>query len=235
LFCAALLVVGLVYVGIAVNRLMNPREVTVQPVPMKPVDLAEDAKARLRIAKPRALTGTLDEVLSAARAAYVPTRHHPLLGKPAPDFKLLDTDGNERSLAELRAAGPVVLIFYYGYHCDHCVSQLFDVHEDIRYFHELGVAVVAVSADPPELTRERYKEYGNFAFPVMSDPGNKVAALYGLFRPAIDDKPENLDHGTFVIARDGKVTWAAFGSEPFSGNSTLLYQAAWLENKSPKE
>ena len=50
----------------------------------------------------------------------------------------------------------MVLVFYYGYHCNHCVGQLFALHDDISKFRELGAEVVAVSADPPEWTRERW-------------------------------------------------------------------------------
>ena len=75
--------------------------------------------------------------------------------QPAPDFTLNEVDGKEWSLAKELKDGPLVLIFYYGYHCNHCVSQLFAVDKDIEKFRELGVKVVAVSADPVETTRER--------------------------------------------------------------------------------
>ena len=77
----------------------------------------------------------------------------------------------------------------------------------------------AVSADPPELTRERFRQYGEFAFPVLSDPGNKVAGLYGVYRPASGEAPEDLQHGTFVIGRDGCVHWVNTGNSPFTAST----------------
>ena len=47
-----------------------------------------------------------------------------------------------------------MLVFYYGYHCNHCVKQLFGLHDDIERFRALGATVVAVSADLPETTRD---------------------------------------------------------------------------------
>jgi peroxiredoxin len=100
---------------------------------------------------------------------------------------LYDHHNHKRSLKELLEKGPVVLVFYYGYFCDHCVSQLFALQADIKYFHDLGAEVVAISPDTPEITRERYKEYGAFDFPVLSDPDNKVAELFGVNIPPESD------------------------------------------------
>jgi thioredoxin-dependent peroxiredoxin len=163
----------------------------------------------------------------------VKTHPHPLLGQPAPDFELTDHEQKIWRLRERLDKGPVVLVFYYGYHCNHCVGQLFAVHADIAIFREMGAEVLAVSADPPEWTRARFKQYGEFAFPVLSDPGNKVAQLYGVFQPASGKTPEDLQHGTFVIGRDGIVHWTQYGYEPFTGNATLLYELARLEQRLP--
>src|SRR5258706_4908681 len=35
-------------------------------------------------------------------------------------------------LAERTGHGPIVLVFYYGYHCNHCVGQLFALHDDMQ-------------------------------------------------------------------------------------------------------
>ena len=113
---------------------------------------------------------------------------HPLLGRQAPDFELADPEGKVWNLGELRDGRPVVLIFYYGYHCVTCVRQLFDVNRDLPLFREVGARVVAISADPPELTRQRFQQYGPFGFPVLSDPGNKVAQAYRVFKRAQDGK-----------------------------------------------
>jgi peroxiredoxin len=189
-------------------------------------DLAQEANQDLERRNYRPLSGPLEALLNDATYKPVPTQAHPLLGQPAPEFSLADTDGKEWTLSEKHKEGAVVLVFYYGYNCNHCVSQLFGLHKDIAHFRELGAAVVAVSADPPELTRERYKKYGAFAFPVLSDKGNTVAARYGTFVPAKKHGEEgDLLHGTFVIDRAGSVVWANRGDEPFTQNRTLLLQA----------
>jgi peroxiredoxin len=205
-----------------------------QPPEATVADVAQEAKDYLRKHKVAPLTGSLQKLLADAEKSpdqLTRTQEHRLLAEPAPEFELADQEGKAWKLKE--ASGPVVLVFYYGYHCNHCVSQLFDLNEDLPLFRELGGRVIAVSADPPELTRQRFKQYGPFGFPVLSDPGNKVAQAYRVFTPAQGGKKEDLLHGTFVIDRDGVVQWVNVGDAPFSGNQTLLYQLAKLEGRLP--
>jgi peroxiredoxin len=205
-----------------------------RPAPTQP-DVAQDARDYLQKRKVP-LSGALAKLLADAEKtpdALVRTQLHLLLGERAPDFELSDPHGQSWKLSEHLAQGPVLVVFYYGYHCNHCVSQLFDINEDMKYFRELGVQVVALSADPPQTTRDRFRRYGEFAFPVLSDTDNKTAQAYRVFSPADGKKEAVLLHGTFVIDRDGMVQWAHVADEPFTGNRTLLHQFARLEGRLP--
>lgn len=225
-FVSLLLAAGAALGGLTVYRAVWPQ---------KPArDLVDETLEYLRARKAAPLSGSLANLLSNPETFRKSTQAHPLLGKPAPEFELDDPYGGKHKLAGLRARGPVVLVFYYGYHCPHCVSQLFDLNEEMSRFRELDTEVVAVSADPPELTKKRLRRYGEFGFTVLSDPGNKVAQAYGVYKPAADGEGESLDHGTFVIDRDGSVRWAQQGDEPFNGTRTLLYEAARLQGRLPE-
>ena len=201
---------------------------TTPAVPRDP-DLAKEVRDFLRKRQVKPLSGSLEQLLIAAGTERIKTMPHPLLGKAAPDFELSDHGQKSWRLSKLLAKGPVVLVFYYGYHCNHCVGQLFALHDDIQMFQELGAQVITVSADPPELTRDRFRQYGEFAFPVLSDPGNKIAQVYGVYQPAKGKTSEDLQHGTFIIGRDGKVHWTHHGNYPFTDNGTLLYELAGAE------
>jgi peroxiredoxin len=204
-----------------------------EPVIFSEPDVAAAARDYLRERDVKPLSGPLERMLAESPAELVPTQAHPLLGRPAPDFELADYHNQSWRLRDRLKRGPVVLVFYYGYHCNHCVGQLFALHDDIDKFRELGAEVLGVSADPPELTQQRFRQYGEFAYPVLTDPGNKVAEAYGVYRPPSAKKPEELQHGTFVIGRDGRVHWAQHGGEPFTGNLTLLHELARLEGRLP--
>ena len=192
-----------------------------------------DARAYLDKVGAKTLSAGLSELLQDKQFTPVPTMEHPLLNKPAPDFSLLDVDNQTQSLSALRGQGPAIVVFYYGYGCSHCVAQLFGLNDDLRYFQELGVPIMAISTDAPEHTAEKYKEYGKFNFPVLSDPDNQVAGLYHTFFPATPDKGEDQLHGTFLVSAEGQVVWANTGHQPFIDNKSLLFQIAEMTGFKP--
>lgn len=225
LFCAVLVAIGCVFLALAVQR-----QFFAEPVKkMDTYDLAEEAKKLVRKEKPAPLSGKLEEILEEGERVHFETKEHPLLGKVAPEFTRNDVDGKPWSLNDALKKGPVVVVFYLGYYCNHCVAQLFDVNEDIERFRELGAEVVALSPDAPEMTRERYKQYGSFKFPVLSDRKSSVAEAYGIYTPAHDGKTETLLHGTFILDQQGVVRWATFAETPFGHNPTLLYELAKIK------
>ena len=169
--------------------------------------------------------GTLQELL--AHPDMIPSQEHSLMGKQAPDFELTDFEGNVWDRKELLNEGPVVLIFYYGYHCPSCVRQLREIDRDLPLFRELGTRVVAISADPPELTKQRFQQHGTFGFPVLSDPENKVAQAFRVFKGESEEtNKDHLRHGTYILSQDGTVQWVNIGDAPFRRNSALLCQLA---------
>jgi thioredoxin-dependent peroxiredoxin len=191
-----------------------------------PVNLAKEAIAYVRAEKPQPLSEPLQKILAEAGSSPKPATPHPRVGQVAGDFTLKDDLGNEVNLYRLCEDGPVVVVFYYGYYCPHCVSQLFGIGEDLRLFKELGARVIAVSPDLPTLTAERFREYGRFDFSVLSDLDNQVAQTYGVYRPASEGRPEEKAHGTFLIGKDRHIFWAQSGPQPFLDNKTLLYEVA---------
>lgn len=194
-------------------------------------DLLDEINRDLESRKFAPLSEPLQKLLDDKTYEPVATQVHPSLGKDAPGFELDAVGGGKRSLSATLKDGPVVVVFYYGYHCNHCVSQLFALNKDIATFRELGATVVAISADPPELTEQRVRKFGAFAFPVLSDPDKGVAAKYDCYRVPRGATEGELYHGTFVVSRAGKVTWANVGEEPFTENRTLLKEIARAEGR----
>ncbi|MBY0522375.1 MAG: peroxiredoxin family protein [Gemmataceae bacterium] len=226
-FVCALLAAGLTLIAWTAVRHFRPARDPEDNVGQQALDHLKKHKVPL--------SGSLETLLKDTKRApekfLVLTQDHPLLAQQAPDFALSAVDGKTWKLSERLKDGPVIVVFYFGYHCNHCVRQLFDVNEDVRYFQELGAQLVAVSADAPESTRERLRQFGKFQFPVLSDPDNKVAQSYRVYSPGDGKKEATLLHGTFVIGTDGLVQWANVGDEPFTGNRTLLFQVAKLEGR----
>ena len=185
-----------------------------------------DARAYLDKVGARKLSVGLAEILQEKQFSPVPTMEHPLLNHAAPEFNLLNVEGQLQSLSSIRGEGPAVVVFYYGYGCSHCVAQLFGLNDDLKHFEELGVPIIAISSDLPVETAEKYKEYGRFNFPVLSDLNNLVAELYGTYSPETAEKGEVQLHGTFLISPEGQVLWANSGHQPFTDNKSLLLRMA---------
>jgi len=228
LFCAALFLVGAVYLGIVAWRFVHPPESDIPPQR----DIAAEAKQYIRETKPAPLSEPLTKILADAQNVHFDSYQHSLVGKPAPEFTRKDVNGNPWSLKDALAKGPVVVVVYLGYHCNHCVGQLFGIEEDYKYFRELGSEVVAVSPDTVKQTKDSYAKYQPFSFPVLSDHDNSISEAYGVYTAAKDGKSEDLKHGTFVVDQQGIVRWAAFGPTPFGHNETLLYELAKIQKMS---
>ncbi|MCA8985664.1 MAG: redoxin domain-containing protein [Planctomycetaceae bacterium] len=194
-------------------------------------DIKVDAEVYLDAVESKKLSSPLEELLNAPDFQRAETEQHPLIGKPAPDFTLINAEDQPVSLSTMRKQGPIVLVFYYGYNCSHCVAQLFALQKDLEYFHELGAEVVAISADKPEFTREQYTEYGGFIFPVLSDPDYAVSEAWGVYMRPSESQQEDLLHGTFVIDRSGTVVFANRGYQPFVDNQSLLQ---WISGTSSR-
>lgn len=206
------------------------------PRPPQGPSVAEEAEKYVRYRKAVPLSEPLTQLLSNPDLFVVEPQKHPLLGKKAPNFQLAASDGRLVRLETLLAQGPVVVIFYYGYYCSHCVAQLFSIDEDLARFRELGASVVAISPDSVTTTRERIAENNRgFGFPLLADPYHEVAKQYGVYTPAEGKTPEDLQHGTFIVDRSGIVRWSDVGDQPFIHNQTLLYELAKIEGRLPKE
>ena len=101
------------------------------------------------------------------------------VGDKAPDFTLEDAGGEAVSLGALLEKGPVVLTWYRGSWCPYCNLQLRAYQEILPRMRERGAALVALTPEVPEYTRET-REKEALEFVVLSDPDNAVARSYGI-------------------------------------------------------
>lgn len=196
-------------------------------------NVRKDAEAYLQVAQSTKLTSGLSEILNSA-TSVVASQPHALLQKDAPDFSLPDDAKLTQKLSELRHNRPVIVVFYLGYGCSHCVAQLVALDKDLHYFRELDADIVAISSDSPEHTAERFAEYGRFGFPVVADVDQSVSEQWGVLHRGTEEGDDIVDHGTFVVDRNGKVVWAFQGKEPFLDNRTLLHVIAKSQGLLPE-
>lgn len=189
----------------------------------------QDATELLKTASIRPLSSSLTDIISDQTSAPEESQPHVLRGKAAPDFSLCDNHSSTVRLADLTASGPVVAIFYSGFHCEHCVTQLYSIQQDLSYFRELGVSVVALSRQSFEQTEAGSAEHGRLDFPLLSDPENLISSQYGCSSGNGNEGADPHEHGTFLIDQHGQIAWASTGETPFMDNRSLLIHLARLQ------
>jgi len=146
----------------------------------------------------------------------------------APDFSLPDGEGKKVSLRQFKGK-PVIVIFYLGAGCAHCIEQLVAFAPEAEAFKKAGISLVAVSTDTVEglnFTVEKAKYNGGFPIPLLSDSGLKA---FKAFR-AHDDFEQQPLHGTFLIDGEGLIRWQDISYQPFMETKFLLGEAQRLLN-----
>lgn len=145
---------------------------------------------------------------------------------PAPEWAFPQADGE--MLASSQFSGkPVLLVYYLGKGCAHCMDQLNHFAPLYENYANAGIEVIAVSTDTTEGLRTTFQageEENVFPFPLVSDhefEGFKAFRAY--------DEFEYLPlHGTFLIDGSGRIRWQDVSYEPFMHGEWLLGESQRL-------
>jgi peroxiredoxin Q/BCP len=157
---------------------------------------------------------------SAAHGATMAPRG----GSEAPGFALKSIAGDSVRLNTLTAEGPVVLVVlrgFPGYQCPLCTRQVNEFAGRAKDFAAKGARVVMVYPGPAEKLQAKANEFlankdwpADFVF--LLDPDYTFTKAYGL---RWDAPKETAYPATFIIQRDGKVTYAKV-SQTHGGRTT---------------
>ncbi|MBL8900989.1 MAG: redoxin domain-containing protein [Planctomycetes bacterium] len=139
----------------------------------------------------------------------------PLTWSPyvAPPARCWNEEGLAFELDEWRGK-PVVVIFFLGFDCLHCVEQLRALRPLAERFREAGIELLAIGTDSvAELKSdlEALSAEERFPFPIFADPELLAFRAYR----AYDDFEKAPLHGTFLVDGRGRVRWQDVGAEPF--------------------
>ena len=107
-------------------------------------------------------------------------------GDAAPDFSSPDESGRLVSLPELLAKGTLVLTFYRGAWCPYCNADLQALQAELPAIEATGGTMVAISPQTAANSRKALRD-NHLTFPILSDRGNEVAAVFGLRFQMLDD------------------------------------------------
>jgi thioredoxin-dependent peroxiredoxin len=122
-------------------------------------------------------------------------------GELAPDFTLPDETGEQRTLSEFLASGPVVLFFYPAAMTPGCTAETCHFRDLAAEFAEIGAQRLGISPDPVA-KQQQFSGAHDVDFPLLSDSDGTVATQFGVrrkFGPLLTRRQ------TFVLDTDRKV------------------------------
>ena len=132
------------------------------------------------------------------------------VGDTAPDFTLLDANGEELGLSSLRGKKTVVY-FYPAASTPGCTKQACDFRDSLASLSAAGYQVVGISPDAPaKLAKFAAKE--ELSFPLLSDVDHAVASAYGAWgeKKNYGKVYEGLIRSTIVVDENGQVELAQY-------------------------
>jgi peroxiredoxin len=105
--------------------------------------------------------------------------HSPSVAKKAPVFELQDQNAKPVSSADLLAKERLVICFIRGRWCPFCVGQLEAMNRILPQIEHAPASLIAIS---PQTVKQSFfmADQHKLRFPLLSDPGNRVARQFGL-------------------------------------------------------
>jgi peroxiredoxin len=148
------------------------------------------------------------------------------VGAQAPAFALKDANNKLVRSEDMLSLGPLVIKFFRGRWCPYCMTELETWRDLYGRIRERGALMVAIGPQTERQSDFMAGQHG-LPFPVLFDPGNRVAEQFGLvynipdyhrtyYRSILVNIPfVNGDDSwrlplpaTYVIAKDRKVVLA---------------------------
>ena len=143
-------------------------------------------------------------------------------GAEAPDFSLLDQDGQTVSLSELRGQ-TIVLVFYPGDWSPVCTDQMNVYQEVLGDLEEKGAKLYGISIDSA-FSHKAFQQHLGITIPLLADfhPKGEVSRGYGAY---IEERGHN-NRSLVMIGPDGKVLWSHAAPTPLEiPGANLIFDA----------
>ena len=126
-------------------------------------------------------------------------------GDKAPDFALLDQDGETVRLSD-HAGQTVVLYFYPRADTPGCTTQACGIRDRCADYDAAGATVIGISPDEPAALR-KFADAQSLDFTLVGDPDHSVAEAYGTWveKSMYGKKYMGIQRATFIVDTSGKI------------------------------
>jgi len=137
----------------------------------------------------------------------------------APLLDVRDASGKKVTLEQYKGKN-VILVYYLGKECAHCMEQLHNVGKRKDDWARLDTVLLAVSSQTPDKNAKAIEEMGALPWSLLSDEKYVNARRWHSY----DDFEEIELHSTILIDKKGRVYWGRFGGTPFNDTDFLVQQ-----------
>ena len=121
----------------------------------------------------------------------------------APDFSLLDQDGNQRSLADYK--GKIILLYFYPKaNTPGCTKQSCLINDSLAQLNKLNVEAIGISPDAVAKQKKFAEKFG-LQFALLSDEDHTIAELYDVWgeKKMYGKSYMGIIRSAFLIDEDG--------------------------------
>ena len=122
------------------------------------------------------------------------------LGNPAPDFELLNDQGQLIQLRKVLKKGPLLLYFYPADFTPGCTKEACDFRDQFPNVQEKNIQIFGISPQKVE-THAKFRKHLNLPFDLLSDPQKNIIRAYGAEGPF----GLGVRRITYLIGQDGLI------------------------------
>jgi thioredoxin-dependent peroxiredoxin len=132
-----------------------------------------------------------------------------LQGQKAPEFELLDQDGNTVRLSNYR--GKKTLVYFYPKaDTPGCTAQSCALRDSLQDLKNVNVEVIGISPDPVSDQKKFDVKY-KLGFPLLSDTSHSIADAYGVWGTTFY---VGVNRSSFLIDENGFLVRVWYGVKP---------------------
>ncbi|MDS9470789.1 thiol-disulfide oxidoreductase ResA [Sporosarcina pasteurii] len=100
------------------------------------------------------------------------------VGDKAPDFELVDLEGNIHKLSEYEGEG--VFLNFWGSWCPPCKEEMPFMENQSKEFEDKGVHILAINIKDTRLKAETFRDQYGLTFPIAQDKDESVRRAYNV-------------------------------------------------------
>lgn len=127
-------------------------------------------------------------------------------GDQAPDFSVVNQDGNTVSLADFKGK-KLVLFFYPKASTPGCTAEACNLRDNIDRFRESGYEILGASADSPK-RQLNFKNKYELPYDLLADEDHTLLNAFQVWGPKkfMGKEYDGIHRTTFVIDENGVIT-----------------------------